>query len=117
VPPTGSVSSIADRARSRESSAVDPQDGLFDKQFEDAQLEAALEERERLRQQKLEAQRAAKVADDAAKEQLLRFNLAVGEVARCGRFRIKKTQPQGRDVSFTTNPAPRLNIGVINDGE
>jgi hypothetical protein len=34
-----------------------------------------------------------------------------------GRFRIKKTQPQGRDVSFTTNPSPRLNIGVIADGE
>jgi hypothetical protein len=38
-------------------------------------------------------------------------------VARVGRFRIKKTQPQGRDVSFTTNPSPRLNIGVIADGE
>jgi hypothetical protein len=41
----------------------------------------------------------------------------VGEVARVGRFRIKKTQPSSRDVSFTTNPQARLNIGVINDGE
>jgi hypothetical protein len=115
MPPTGNGSSISDRARS--SSAVDPQDGLFDKTFDDDTLEAALEERERLRQQKLEAQRAAKVADDAAKNELARFELAVGEVARVGRFRIKKTQPQGRDVSFTTNPSPRLNIGVIADGE
>jgi hypothetical protein len=115
VPPTGNVRSIQDRART--SGGVDAQDGLFDKVFDDETLEAALEERERLRQQRLDVTAEAKVADKKAKDELGKFELAVGEVARVGRFRIKKTQPSSRDVSFTTNPQARLNIGVINDGE
>jgi hypothetical protein len=105
--------SIQDRART--GSGVDPQDGLFDKQWEDADLEAALEERERLRQHKLAVTKEYKLTDDTAKDLLGRFELAVGEVARVGRFRIKKTQPAPTHVEFDTVPQPRLNIGLIGD--
>jgi hypothetical protein len=96
----------------REAPGVDAQDGLFDHQWEDTDLEAALEEREQLRQQRLEVAAEFKRADEAARGKLEGYELAVGEVARVGRFRIKKTQAQSREVSFTTSPQPRLNIKV-----
>jgi hypothetical protein len=110
VPPTGNGSSIQDRAAA--SPAVDPQEGMFDKQINDQTLEAALEERERLRQQKLEAEREYKTADKAAKDQLVGFELALGEVARIGRFRIKKVATAPRSVSFDTAGSERLDIKV-----
>lgn len=91
---------------------VDPQDGLFDKTFSDDGLEGALEEREQLRQTRLAAVKAFVQADKAVKTQLASYELAVGEVARIGRFRIKKTLAAGREVSFETSPSERLNIKV-----
>lgn len=113
MPPSDNSQSISDRARN--SSAVDPQDGLFDKQWDDGELEAALEAREEKRVARLIAQGEFKVANDDVQHKLDAYELAVGEVARIGRFRIKKTQPQPNHVEFTTDPAPRLNIGVIDD--
>lgn len=97
------------------SRAVDPQDGLFDKVWEDENLEAALEGREETREAKLAATKAHKVKDDAVKALLDGYSLAVGEVARIGRFRIKKTKTEGNEVSFTTEPREQLRIGVEKD--
>ena len=110
MPTSDNGSSIQERART--GGGVDPRDGLFDKEFTDEQLEAALEEREQLRVRRLEAQSAFKVADKAAKDKLVEFSLAVGEVARVGRFRIKKTSTAPREVSFETAGSERLNIKV-----
>lgn len=108
--PNGNGSSISERART--SGAADPQDGLFDKQWESKDLEAALEERERIAEQRREVNRSFKDADAAVKGQLIDFELAVGEVARIGRFRIKKTATPPRDVAFSTEGGERLNIKV-----
>lgn len=113
MPPTGEVRSISERAR--QSSAVDPQDGLFDKVIEDADLEAALEERERIRLQRLEVNHAFKTADEQAKNALVDHDISAGDVVRCGRFRIKKTAIQPRQVSFDTSGSERLNIGTIDE--
>lgn len=113
--PPGNGSSISERARS--AGGVDPQDGLFDKQFEDQDLEAALEERETIRVQRSAVNAEFKTADKTAKDLLAGFELAVGEVARIGRFRIKKTAVPPRDVAFETSGTERLNIGVIEEGE
>lgn len=110
----GNGSSISQRARS--GSAVDGQDGLFDKQWSDDGLEAALEERERIREQRADVNAQYKTADKDVKDQLARFELAVGEVARIGRFRIKKTRRAGSEVSFETAPREQLTIGLIDDG-
>lgn len=94
------------------SRAVDPQDGLFDVTWEDSDLEAILEAREETRAEKLSAAKAHKIKDDEAKALLEKYTLAVGEVARIGRFRIKKTRSEGNEVSFTTEPREQLRIAV-----
>lgn len=111
MPPTGNVRSISDRAR--QSSAVDPQDGLFDTVIEDADLEAALEAREQKRAEKLAATKAYKVEDDNAKSLLVNHEINVGDVARVGRFRIKKTAIAASHVEFDTSGSERLSIGTI----
>jgi len=115
MPPTGNGQSIAERART--GAAVDAQDGLFDKEWDDSALIGALEERERIKEQRAAVNAEYKRADAAAKDKLMDFSLAVGEVARVGRFRIKKTAVGSRAVSFETEPTERLNIGVIPDAE
>lgn len=111
MPPTGNGRSVSDRARS--SSAVDPQDGLFDKEIEDGDLIAALERREEARAAKLSATKAFKVEDDNAKAELVNHDIQVGDVVRAGRFRIKKTAVAPRSVAFDTSGSERLTFGVI----
>jgi hypothetical protein len=43
------------------------------------------------------------------------YSLEVGEVARIGRFRIKKTRREGSEVSFVTEPREQLRIAVDSD--
>jgi hypothetical protein len=108
MPTNGNGSSISERARN--TPRADAQMEIDEKQIDDANLEAALEERETLRVAKLEAQREFKDKDDNVRDRLAEFSLAVGEVARVGRFKIKKVQRQPVDVSFSTAPQPRLDI-------
>jgi hypothetical protein len=108
VPPTETGSSIQDRART--GSDVDPQEGMFDKEFADADLEAALEARETIRLKRLDINKRYRQADESARGKLAEFELAVGEVARVGRFRIKKTMSTGREVAFVTEASERLFI-------
>jgi hypothetical protein len=97
------------------SRAVDPQDGLFDKVWDDPALLAALEAREKTREAKLTAAKAHKIKDDGVKALLAGYSLEVGEVARIGRFRIKKTRREGSEVSFVTEPREQLRIAVDSD--
>lgn len=113
MPPTGNGESI--RSRSRRDTAVDAQDGFWDHQWEDSGLEAALEERQRIKEQRADVQAEFKTADTAVKTKLEEYNLAVGEVARCGRFKIKKSQRAGAAVSFETSPREQLTIGTVDD--
>lgn len=95
--------------------SVDPQDGLFDTVLEDADLEAALEERERKRQDKSIATGRYKEAHDAAKAKIGSLELEDESVVRCGRFRIKTAKTAGRSVSFETSPSSRLTISLLKD--
>jgi hypothetical protein len=94
-------------------SAVDPQEGMFDAQWDDAELEAALEEREQIRKRRAEVNAEFKTADEAARDKLAGYELAVGEVARVGRFKVKKTKAEAREVSFETSPSERLRITAL----
>jgi hypothetical protein len=104
--------SARDRA-GRHLSSVDAQDGLFDKQWQDTELEAALEALQTSREAATTANKDLKLKRDAAKGQIARFSLDVGEVARCGRFKIKKREVAGSSVAFDTTPREQLDIGVI----
>lgn len=109
--PGGSVSSIADRART--GAAVDPQNGLFDKEFDDTNLEQLLDKREEKKTKRGAANKAFKEADEQAKARLEEFELADGEVARVGKYRIEKKATAARSVSFDTSPSSRLNIKLF----
>lgn len=108
MPPT---SSIADRAQN--GAAVDAQDGLFDKEVDDGALEAALDTREKAKAKRAAAQKTFKEEDDKVKARLSEFELADGEVARVGKYRIEKKAIAGRAVSFETGPSTRLHISLF----
>lgn len=109
--PGGSVSSIAERARN--GAAADPQDGLFDKEFDDTNLEELLDKREQKKAKRAAANAAFKEEDDKVKARLSEFELADGEVARVGKYRIEKKATAARAVSFETSPSSRLNISLF----
>lgn len=113
MPPTeGRGSSVADRARGH-LSAVDGQQGMFDREFDDTNLEALLDQREEKKAKRLAAQKAFKEKDDLVKARLSEFELADGEVARVGKYRIenKVTAPGHRE--FDVGGGNRLNIKLF----
>jgi hypothetical protein len=93
-----------------------PQTALDEQVIEGrSDLEEALETREKRKNSKNELTRQFREADDRAKALLSEFELADGEVARCGRFRIKKVTSAARSVSFETSPKSRLAIEADKD--
>jgi hypothetical protein len=97
----------------RHLASVDAQDGLFDQVVEDAGLEKLLRVREQKREAKSDAAAAFKTADAKVKDKLGDFELAVGEVARCGPYRIEHKRLKSRSVSFETEPSSRFAISLI----
>lgn len=93
--------------------AGDPQDGIFDKQINDDSLETLLDKREDLKTERKAAQAAFKEKDDAVKARIAEFELADGEVARVGKYRIEKKATASRSVSFETSPSSRLTIKLF----
>ena len=108
MPPTGDGSSIRDRART--SASPDDQIEFNEKNIDNADLAALLEERHTLNEERLAAVRAFEEKDRQAKARISEYELAVGEVARVGRFKIKKTRRAGGDREFTVAPSEPLQI-------
>lgn len=108
MPPQGNGSSIRDRART--TAAPDDQIEFDEKQIDNADLAALLDERGRLNDKRLAAIRAFEEKDRQAKARLSEFELAVGEVARCGRWKIRKMRRAGGDRQFTVAPSEPLQI-------
>lgn len=114
---TGSVSSIADRAR-RGEGAEPPEDPAaaaanVDHTFDDSNLETLLDKRESKKDARRKANKEFKAEDDKVKARLEEFNLADGEVARVGKYRIEKKAITGKSVSFDTDPSSRVNISLF----
>jgi hypothetical protein len=101
-------SSISDRART--SASADDQIEFHEKQLDNDDLAALLEERYSLNEARLAAVRAFEEKDRQAKARISEYELAVGEVARCGRFKIKKQRRAGGDREFTVAPSEPLRI-------
>lgn len=97
------------------SAAVDAQDGLFDQVVEDADLEAALEAREKQRQDRAVINARYKEAHDKVSGKLEALELDEESVIRCGRFRIKTSRVPSRSVAFETSPSKRTTISLIGD--
>jgi hypothetical protein len=96
-----------------EGSTVDPQSGFFDHALEDEALEKVLDEREKLRVQRAEINAKFRDRDTVAKAKIAAFDLADGEVARCGRHRIEIKPVAARSVAFDTAPTRRVNIKLF----
>lgn len=112
MPPTnGRGSSVSDRARHL--SSVDPQDGLFDQEYDDAALEALMDERETLNGKRLEAVSKFKEKDEIVKAKIAEFDLADGEVARVGKYRVEKRRTQGGHRDFDVAPSSRITIKLF----
>lgn len=117
MPPSTTGSSISDRARNGTSATEDPQDGLFDKLIEDASLEELIDQREALREKAATAKSKFNDKDVLVKARLGEFELAVGEVARVGKYRIANKRTAGGHREFDVAPSSRLTIGLIDTGE
>lgn len=88
----------------------DDQTAIDERVFDSNELEKALEEREK-RNNSLKAVRTTfKEADEKVKTMLHEFQLAVGEVGRCGRFRIEHKAIAPREVAWETPATSRLTI-------
>lgn len=94
---------------------VDAQYGLFDQVIENEELEAALEEREKVNNSRKALNAKFKTADTEAKGLISALDLSADDVVRCGRFRIKLSEVAGRSVAFETDPAERLTISLLDD--
>lgn len=88
----------------------------FDEQvIEDADVEAALEEREK-RKHSLDAVRKVyDGADEAARIEIAKLELPEGGVARVGRFRISRESVPAGHREFDTKASTRIRIRPVGD--
>lgn len=92
---------------------VDAQDGLFDQVIENGELEEALEAREKVKASRAALNLKFKEADEKAKGIIATLDVEVDQVVRVGRFRITRTEVEGRSVAFETDPSERLTIAPV----
>jgi len=108
MPPTGNGQSISERART--TTSADDQMEINEKQIDNADLAALLDERGSLNEARLAAIREFDEKDRQCKARISEYELAVGEVARVGRWKIKKQRRAGGDREFTVAPSEPLQI-------
>lgn len=89
--------------------------GMDEQVIDDADVEAALEEREK---RKASLQAVRKVYDgahEAAVAEITKLELPEGGAARVGRFRITRTAIAGRSVTFETKATSRVRIALVDE--
>ena len=93
----------------------EPQLAMDEKVIDSTPLESALEARESKKKSKQAASKQFKEADDIVKGLVSEFELADGEVARVGAFRIEQRATPGGSRAFDVNPGSRLLISRDKD--
>lgn len=84
--------------------------GLDDEWIKDTDLEALLEEREELNNERLAASKLFKEKDGAAKERIAAYDFPAGETRRCGAFLISKRIAAAREVEWHAPEGEVLSI-------
>ena len=97
--------------------SVDPQQGMFDREVEDGDLIAALEEREKRNNSRKAVAKRFKEQDERVKILLAGQDIEPGEVIRVGRFRVSKSERKGRSVSFDTSDSTQIRISLLPEPE
>lgn len=91
----------------------DIQLALDEKSIEDAELLAALEDRQTSKDAVATARKAFRALDDEVRNRVEKLDLGVGTAVRIGRFRISRTETPARAVTFETEAKERLTIGLV----
>jgi hypothetical protein len=94
---------------------LSPQASLYEDTVENADLEQALEEREKLKQRATAARKRYAEADEVAKGLAATISLDEERTVRVGRFLLARRTTSGRTVQFETGPTSRLSIRPIPD--
>lgn len=100
---------------SRGGARADAQQGMFDREIENTDLVAALEDREKVKASRAALNAKFKEADDKAKALISELDIQIDETVRVGRFRISKSEIAGRSVAFDTEASERLSISLLDD--
>ena len=95
--------------------APDPQTSLYETELEDPDLEAALEKRQTLKDERKALNKTFQDADAVAREKIEKADLGVDAPVRCGRFVVRLGQVKARVVNFETDPTTRLFISTLPD--
>ncbi len=97
--------------------AAVPQQGFDEQVIEDAEVESALEEREKRKASLSAVRKVYDGAHEAAVAEIAKLELPEGGAARVGRFRITKTAIAARSVTFEAKATSRIRIATVGDGE
>lgn len=90
------------------------QASLYETTIENAELESALEKRQKAKDAAKAARAALKVEDEKAKGLIATLDLEGGAI-RVGRFVVSQSSVAARSVAFETDPTTRLNISLLDD--
>lgn len=91
-----------------------PQASIYETTIENAELEEALEEREKAKTRATAERKKFRERDEAAKALVATLDLADAPV-RVGRFLLTQSEVAGRSVAFETEPSTRLRIRLLED--
>jgi hypothetical protein len=92
-----------------------PQTSIYETTLDNAELEQALETREKLKARAGAVRKQYADADEVAKAFIKTLELGDGAVVRVGRFVIADKPVAARSVAFETEPTRRISIKLIKD--
>ena len=90
-----------------------PQASIYEATIENAELEQALEERERAKAKAGEARKEYAEIDEQAKTLVNGLDLGDDAPVRVGRFILTRRPVAARSVAFETSPTSRLTISLV----
>lgn len=96
-------------------SAVKEQLAIDETTIDDPEVENALEDRQRKKESLAAVKKIYDGTDEAAKGLIGRLELPEGGAVRVGRFRITRSTPPARVVSFETQPKSRVRIALLDE--
>jgi hypothetical protein len=93
-----------------------PQTAMDEQVIDDAEIEKALEEREKRKASLAAVRKVYEGAHEAAIAEIAKLELPEGGAARVGRFRVAKSAIPARSVTFDTKASSRIRISVADEG-
>jgi len=93
--------------------SVQEQTSLYETTIENAELEAALESRQSLREKRKDLNKRIRDAEGAADRQIEELELGEGSSVRVGRFLIVVKRSEAKEVAFTRGGDLKTQISLL----